>query len=789
MSAEMFQKSALTIALATALVACGGDDNKSNSSNSSNASTATRVTAFASSSSCSNGGITVETGIDENSNGVLDTNEVDNTQEVCNGVNGTDGTNGTNGTNGTDGYNSLINLVEEEAGANCTLGGYLIQTGLDTDRSGTLETSEVTSTAYVCNGIADDSGSGTGTDSALVINEVRSTGDFDYIELYNTTDSDYTVSGTDWTVLDSDDTHTPVTIPDGTVIAAHGFLVIMPDTSTPVDGAPEAILAAEGADFGLGKGDTARLFYQGNMVDSYTITDGVHANSAGRLPDGGAWSSTDLFATPGESNLAASPASLNVTTLYFDAFNDQEDALEADGFRVFGPGADLAMDVEPEYVTIAEDNSKAWVSLQENNGLAVIDLTSGSETISKILPLGTKDHSLTENALNASDKDSGDTSLSTYANLKGFYMPDGITSFTDGGTHYVLTANEGDSRDYSGFSEEGRVKDLTLDSTAFPDAATLQGDAVLGRLKTTFNPFSDESIEGTAVDTIYSFGARSFSIFNGDTGVLVADSGTVLAEQTIAAGAYDDGRSDDKGSEPESVVVGMVNGTRMAFVGMERASAIAIFDISDVTSPVFSQLLTHSGDTAPEGVLFLDASTSPSGINEAVIVANEVSGTVTLYAADASGTFAHVSTATLEGGEGAAEITAYDASNNKLYVVNNGAISNAPRVDILTIANDGSLSITGSIALGAYGAGVNSVSVKAGKLAVAMEAADKQANGTVAVFNTSDDSLYGYARVGALPDMVTFSHDGNFIMTANEGEPNSAYTRDPKGSVSVIRLN
>ncbi|WP_369856248.1 choice-of-anchor I family protein [Candidatus Thalassolituus haligoni] len=628
----------------------------------------------------------------------------------------------------------------------------------------------------------------------ILINEVRTKGDFDFVELYNSADAEFTFSGTDWTLLDSDDGHTPVTIPDGTVIAAKGFLVIMPNETTQVDGAPAAIVAAADQDFGLGKGDTIRLFYQGNLADEYTVTADTHANSAGRLPDGGDWATGDIYATPGETNLAASPAELAVTTLFFDGLNDQEAALEAEGFRVFGPAADLATDVEPEYVAISADDTTAWVSLQENNGLAVIDLTVDAEAITKILPLGLQDYGLEANAMNASDKEAG-TALTAYANVKGFFMPDAITTFEDNGTHYVISANEGDARDYDGFSEEARVDDLTLNTTAFPDAATLQGETVLGRLKTTLNPFSDEAV-ATDIETIYAYGGRSFSIWNGETGEQVFDSGNDLAEMTIAAGIYPDGRSDDKGSEPESVTTGMVNGLRYAFIGMERASAIAVYDISDISAPEQLQLLTHEGDEAPEGLLFLDSdSVSEFGFAAALVTANEVSGTLSLYAVpavaaadSAKPVFSHQYTVTIEGGERASEIVAYDSTLHKLYVVNNGAISDGPRVDIVTLSDTG-LAVTGAINLAAYGAGVNSVAVKNGKLAVAMEANDKQAFGTVAVFNTSDDSIYGYARVGSLPDMVTFSHDGSFIMTANEGEPNSAYTRDPKGSVSVIRLN
>ena len=123
-------------------------------------------------------------------------------------------------------------------------------------------------------------------------------------------------------------------------------------------------------------------------------------------------------------------ANNNVTTLDFSAFNSQEAALEAQGFRVFGPNANLAADVEPEYITISEDSQYAWVSLQENNGIAKINLLT--KTIEAIYPLGFKDYSLSGNAIDASDKDNV-TELKTWP-VFGMYQPDAITSVNINGT-------------------------------------------------------------------------------------------------------------------------------------------------------------------------------------------------------------------------------------------------------------------------------------------------------------------------------------------------------------------
>ncbi|MGK0253396.1 MAG: hypothetical protein ACI9OE_000865 [Mariniflexile sp.] len=317
-----------------------------------------------------------------------------------------------------------------------------------------------------------------------------------------------------------------------------------------------------------------------------------------------------------------------VTTLDFTAFNSQEATLEAQGFRVFGPGATLAEDVEPEYVTVSADSKTAWVSLQENNGIAKINLTS--KTIEAIYPLGFKDYNLAANSIDASDKD-GVTTLKNWP-VFGMYQPDAITSVNINGTEYIFSANEGDSRDYSGFSEEERVKDLTLDETAFPVSSDFQSDINLGRLKTT-NTMGNTDSDGD-VDVIYSYGARSFSVWSG-SGSLLYDSGNSIATETLNAtpDIFNGGdlRSDDKGAEPEAVeILNMGDQRYILFVGLERNSQVMVYDVSNPIAPQFLTILSHSGDAGPEGLLVIPAIDSPSG-KDLLIVSNEVSGTVSIY--------------------------------------------------------------------------------------------------------------------------------------------------------------
>ncbi|MEM1081852.1 MAG: choice-of-anchor I family protein [Pseudomonadota bacterium] len=326
----------------------------------------------------------------------------------------------------------------------------------------------------------------------------------------------------------------------------------------------------------------------------------------------------------------------SVSTASFTNFNEgglRGGQLPPD-LRIFGPGATVAQDLEPEYITVSEDGQTAWVSLQENNGLAVVDIPSA--TITNLFAFGFKDHSLAQNAFDASDEDGpgGDPGINikTWPVL-GMYQPDSITSFTFGGVPYVLTANEGDARDYDGFSEEERLRDVALDATAFPNAATLQLDENLGRLNITTATGDDEP-DGD-LDEIYAYGARSFSVWNGLTGQLVWDSGSELEDVTAALGLPlfndDDGRSDNKGPEPEGIDAGFVDTQRFAFIGLERVDGFFVYEVTDPTNPQLVRFVeAEDTDEAPEGVLFVEAADTPTG-NPWLLLTFEDTGTIGLY--------------------------------------------------------------------------------------------------------------------------------------------------------------
>lgn len=231
--------------------------------------------------------------------------------------------------------------------------------------------------------------------------------------------------------------------------------------------------------------------------------------------------------------------------------------------------------------------------------------------------------------IDASDRDGGYSP--NYWPVVGMYQPDGIASFTVNGETYLVTANEGDARDYEGYSEESRVGDVTLDPLYFANIDVLQREDQLGRLKiTTAN--GDPDGDGV-FSALHSFGGRSFSIWSND-GRLVFDSAADFERNTQKNGVWinpeSENRSDDKGPEPEGVVIGEIGRRIYAFIGLERAGGIMVYDITDPAKPVFQQWAYHPEHISPEGLAFVPAHESPDG-HPLLLVSHEVSGTVVIY--------------------------------------------------------------------------------------------------------------------------------------------------------------
>lgn len=304
-------------------------------------------------------------------------------------------------------------------------------------------------------------------------------------------------------------------------------------------------------------------------------------------------------------------------------------------------GAEL--DLEPEYIDINDDNTKAYVSLQENNAIATIDIESGK--VLSVKSLGFKDHSLEENKLDAGRDD--EINLENLPIL-GVYMPDGISHVNIGGVDYILTANEGDATEWAEYSNIAKFSEgkdeITIDSDLFKGMTKEELQSKLDEMKSTTKYDKLEVLTNIGTNAIYTLGGRSFSMFKADTMELVFDSGDDFEQ--ITSQRYPeyfnssndevklDSRSTKKGPEPEGIEIGQVGDKIYAFTGLERIGGVMTYDITNPNDIKFVNYNNDrdfstdiGGDSAPEGLAFIPSSESSTG-TPLLLVSNEVSGTV-----------------------------------------------------------------------------------------------------------------------------------------------------------------
>ena len=347
------------------------------------------------------------------------------------------------------------------------------------------------------------------------------------------------------------------------------------------------------------------------------------------------------------------------TVVDFSAFDSQRDQLAEDGI-VLKKGSAPSVDLEPEYIAVS--GGKAYVTLQENNAIAVLDIES--QAFEGVYSAGFEDHSTTAIDLDKKD-DAYDPQ--TYESLLGIRMPDGIAAFTVEGTTYLVTANEGDAREW-GDEDQGTFylsedeRDFGEEGVTSPTGAiTAENSGLEG--KVVF--FKTEDFDGLDPEKDYVFGGRSFTVFqateNGLEEVFTSgDDFEALTAQYVPEyfnasndNAVLDDRSGKKGPEAESVTVGTVDGKTYAFVALERTGGVMVYDVTDPAAITFVNYVNTrdfgttvegseeyedgeldkwvtGGDVAPEGLLFLDAASSPNG-EPLLLAACEVSGTVAVY--------------------------------------------------------------------------------------------------------------------------------------------------------------
>jgi hypothetical protein len=343
----------------------------------------------------------------------------------------------------------------------------------------------------------------------------------------------------------------------------------------------------------------------------------------------------------------SNPASPVLRFAGFDQFSIFE--MRAKGIAVSSVVNNVSKDFEPEFVT-AIDNNYAYVTIQEANAIGKLNIGSATfESISRAF-----ESKVSRVARDTSDRDAG-AGPRTYTNVVGASQPDAIAGFTIGAGQYFVTANEGDAREYTCLNDDLRGSALKVDARRFPDWSILSGSAALGRAKV--NPTIGDKDGDGDIDTIHLRGSNSMTMYR--NGIVIWDSAELLDQiQTKAFGVTNingshslssdkstmnyvgQDRSDDKGSEPEGVAVGMVGNRRIAILGLERMTALAIFDITQPRNPVFQEWLqmlptkaTPAKDVkhwSPEGIVFVPASKSPSG-KALIITSYELSGSLSIH--------------------------------------------------------------------------------------------------------------------------------------------------------------
>ncbi|WP_458398781.1 choice-of-anchor I family protein [Anaerotignum sp.] len=329
---------------------------------------------------------------------------------------------------------------------------------------------------------------------------------------------------------------------------------------------------------------------------------------------------------------AADVQKSTAVTVDFEVFDSQRETLIADGIIMVKDNLP-SVDFEPEYITATDQ--KAYIALQENNAIAVLDLDT--KEYSGVYSLGYKDLSGEKDALDLVED--GVYEAKTYDAVSA-YMPDGIAVYETDGKTYILTANEGDAREWGDYCNEIKATVTATDGTEAEKVRVINAEV------------TDGLPEGKTV----LYGARSFSIYRVDNDGLtqVFDSGNDFEVKT--AGYFPayfnisnddnafDSRSPKKGPEPESVVIGKVEGRTYAFVALERIGGIMVYDITHPEKADFCNYINTrdfsedpeaveklTGDIAPEGLTFIPAEDSHSA-TPVLLAAYEVSGTVGAYA-------------------------------------------------------------------------------------------------------------------------------------------------------------
>ena len=474
-------------------------------------------------------------------------------------------------------------------------------------------------------------------------------------------------------VIDMSRPAQPVQVANIDLASRSGFAKVVPTSVT----AALRVVAVSVVDGNSGAGKV--LFFDAYGLKLSEIAVGATPDMVAFSPDGRtvlvanggvAAGSVDLEGSISVIGVGANGSTVTERRATFAAFNGAaaRAKLSADGVRLLSEktNASVAEMLQPEYIAISANSRTAWVTLQHNNAIAVVDIVTAKVT--NVHGLGLKDHRAPGKGFDGGDRDGptgGPRQNIRNWKILGLYQPDAIGVFRSNDRDYLVTANEGNAREF----EEARAAELVASGANLPEypGDVLTSGAKLARLKVSkidgFNPVTK------TYGTLRAFGGRSFSIWTAAADQ-VFDSGDAFECITAKVGRMagtavgplfnppddeksPDLRSDDRGPEPEGVALGSHLGRTYAFIGLERQGGLMVYDVSKPAAPAFQQYINPRdatadpravctrgvpesvacaalGDLGPEGVLFIPASASPT-LRPLVVTANETSGSTRIY--------------------------------------------------------------------------------------------------------------------------------------------------------------
>jgi DNA-binding beta-propeller fold protein YncE len=363
--------------------------------------------------------------------------------------------------------------------------------------------------------------------------------------------------------------------PDAGVFSADGRWLVVADEAEEFtfDAATRTFRSAPGGvtRIDLGQGPAAATALTLTLPDLGALPGAVDA-SQGRMLERNVDVNGDGKATaPADLNRDGDIDDEKVAVGRFGGVTVYGDEAQGELFHlpISGASADL---LEPEHLAISPDGTRAYLTLQESNAVAVIDLVAGR--FERAFGLG-----IVEHPTDATD----DNQAVFTGTLRALREPDGTALTPDG--RFLVTADEGDT--------EPRISQVAA---------------------------------GTVVG-----GGRTISVFDAATGKLVGDSGNGLDEATARRGFYPDSRSGAKGSEPEMVVVATIDDVPYAIVSLERANGIAVVSLADPAAPKVvgvgcADRTAKAGAVGPEGIAYYAA-----GGRHYALTANEKDGSLSVY--------------------------------------------------------------------------------------------------------------------------------------------------------------